>query len=81
MIQKKEMPRDIGIPNIPSLEEIQKSTPFLLTLPSMITKNNMGWTMETSHVTTTIVASSLVELKQKSLIKITLVPLKNIQPK
>ena len=42
---------------------------------------NMGLTMDASRVTTSIVASAPIELKQKSLMDITTVPPKNIQPK
>ena len=84
MIYQQEISKDtctIGKPNIPFLEDIQKSTPFLLTLPTTKMLTNMGLTTDASCITTTIVASAPIELKHKSLIDIMPIPPKNIQPK
>ena len=84
MIHQQEIPKNTyttGMPNIPFLEDIQQNTPLLLTLPTMKMSTNMGSTMDASRATTTIVARTPVELKQKSLIDIMTVPPKNIQPK
>ena len=51
MTQKQDAPKgncSLGMPNMPPLEENQQSTPFLLTLPNVMTSNVMEPLMSTT---------------------------------
>ena len=78
MMQQHDAPKGtctLGIPNILPLEENQQSTPFLLTLPNIMTSNVMEPLMSTTCEAST--SKIPMDVQRKSLISITPIPKRN----
>ena len=78
MTQKQDVPKGncaLGMPNIPPLEENQQSTPFLLTLPYIMTSNVMEPLMSTTCEASTTTIH--MDVQRKVLIEIMPIPKRN----
>ncbi len=78
MMQQQDEPKGtcaLGMPDIPSLEENQQSTPLLLTLPSAMTSNTIEPLISTTCETSS--ATIPMDTQRKILIDITPIPNRN----
>lgn len=79
IMQQKDVPKGtcaLGMPNIPPLEENQKITPLLLTLPTIMTSSVMEPPM--SIPCETSIAKIPIDTQRKSLIDISPIPQRNV---